>query len=451
MKAAALWCVALTAASVVDGLPAQEHGVPPVPIDTFRLNNGLSVIVSESHPSPVAAVSVWYRVGNSTEQPDANALAHLIEHLALQESDNLATGEADLLIRRAGGFQVTGTDADRTAFLQVVPSNRVNLALWIEAERMHRLALSDDRLSREMVRLTVERNGELLGRPYARARLAADTLATDFVPYKRAAGLAGAVPTYPDEEVLRRFYAQYFAPDNAVLAVAGDVDPVQVRSLVEGMFGGIGGGSGVPGPSGYPEVPRRDGERRGQVLEEFATHQFLSVVFTAPEAAHDDQYALALLVRVLGAGRGSRLRQVLIHDRHLATALTATLNRRLGPGTVAIDVVAADGVPLHALEGELLGEIERLRSEPITEQEMRAALNQWKLAEITSRLSARSRVEALQRHSLYFGDPHRINEEVSRYEAVTADDVQRVAAKYFTAENRTVVLSPSRASESGRR
>jgi zinc protease len=430
----------------VGGVSAQERGLPEIPVDTFRLQNGLLVIVNETHSSPVAAVSAWYRVGNSPEEPDANALAHLIEHLALGESENLAAGQAELLITRAGGFQLAGTDADRTGFLQVVPSNRVNLALWIEAERMHRLVFSDDG-----ARLTSERDAALLGRPHARARFAADTLATDFVPYKHSAGLAGVVPADPDGNRLRRFYERYFAPDNAVLAVAGDVDPVQVRSLVEDMFGGIPRGPGVLEPTGFPDAPRRDGERRGRVSEEFSTHPFLSVVFTTPGAAHDDQYALALLVRILGAGRGSRLHQALVHERSLARTLTATLNRRRGPGTVAIDVVAADGVSLDVLEAQVLGVVERLGAEPVTDEELRAALNQWKAAEMISRLSARSRVEALQRHFLYFGNAHRINEEVTRYEAVTTGEVQRVAAKYFTAENRAVVVSPSRTGARGAR
>ena len=439
------------AALAACGVSAQDHGLPDIPVDTFRLENGLLVIVSETHSSPVVAVSVWYRVGSSSEEPDANALAHLIEHLVLQESENLAAGQAELLIARAGGFQVAGTDADRTGFLQVVPSNRVNLALWIEAERMHRLVISDGGLRSQMAWLTRERDGELLGRPYARARFAADTLATDFVPYKHSTGFAGAVPTEFDGDMVRRFYERYFAPDNAVLAVAGDVDPVQVRSLVEDMFGGIRRGPGIFKPTGFPEAPRRDGERRGQVREEFSEHPFLSIAFTTPGASHDDQYALALLVRVLGAGRGSRLQQALIHERSLARTLTATLNRRLGPGTVAVDVVAAEGVSLDVLEARILTEVARLAAEPVTDQELRAALNQWNAAEIASRLSARSRVEALQRHSLYFGDPNRINGEVMRYEAVTAGEIQRVAAKYFTAENRTVVLFPSRTGPRGGR
>lgn len=426
------------------GVSAQQYGLPELPVDTFRLENGLFVVVNETHTSPVAAVSVWYRVGSSPEEPYANALAHVIEHLALQESENLPPGRADLLITRAGGFQVAGTDADRTGFLQVVPSNRVNLALWIESERMDRLVFSDDGLRSRMARVTSERDGTLLGRPYARARFAADTLATDFVPYKRSAGLAGAAPTDTDVDRIRHFYERYFAPDNAVLAVAGDVDPLQIRSLVEDIFGRIQRGPGVFEPAEFPDAPRHDGERRGRVGEEFSTHSFLSVVFTTPGAAHDDQYALALLVRILGAGRGSRLQKALVHDRRLARTLTATLNRRRGPGTVAIDVVAAEGVSLDVLEAQILEEVERLGAESVTDQELRTALNQWKAAEITSRLSVRSRVEALQRHLLYFGDAHRINGEVTRYDAVTADDIQRVAAKYLTAENRAVVFAPVR-------
>ncbi len=165
MKKGALSAALALAALAAGGVSAQDHGLPDIPVDTFRLENGLLVIVSETHSSPVAVVSVWYRVGNSPEEPEANALAHLIEHLVLQESENLAAGQAELLIARAGGFQVAGTDADRTGFLQVVPSNRVNLALWIEAERMHRLVISDGGLRSQMAWLTRERDGELLGRP----------------------------------------------------------------------------------------------------------------------------------------------------------------------------------------------------------------------------------------------------------------------------------------------
>ncbi len=434
-------CSLLLCAVTVGSVVGQEHGLPEIPIDTFTLANGLFVIVSEAHASPVAAVSVWYRVGASPQEPSANALAHLVEHMALQESENLAAGELDWLVARAGGVHLAGTDADRTAFLEVLPSNRVNLGLWLEAERMHRLVISDAGLQSQLDRVSAERNGELFGRPYGRARLAIDTLATDYAPYKRSVGLATALPQSLDAADLRRFYGRYFTPDNAVLAVAGDVDSGQIRSLVEDFLGSIPRGPGVPPLAPFPASPRTDGERRGEMRDAFASDRLLSMAFTIPGARHDDQHALALLVRVLGAGSSSRLQRALVRGRALASHLSATLNRWLGPGTVSIDVLVAEGVPVAELESALTLELERLASEPVTARELRAALNQWKAAEIASRLSVRSRVEALQRHALYLGDPFRINEELARYESVTTDDIRRVADRYLGADNRTVVIT----------
>lgn len=416
-------------------------GLPEVPIDTFTTPNGLFVIVSETHEASVAAVSVWYRVGASPEQPHANALAHLVQHLAWGRTENLSAGEMDRLIAGVGGARFADTDADRVAFTQVVPSDRVNLALWIEAERMSRLVISEPDVAVQVGRLTAERNRVLRGGPYRMARLTLDTLSTDYGPYKRATGLAGLLPDSVDAASARAFYGRYFAPDNAVLAVAGDVDPVEVRALVKKSFGDAARARSRPPRPDGPVGPRTDGERRGRLTDAFASDRLFSVAFNVPEGGHSDQEALALLARVLGGGRASRLRRTLVYERGLARDLTVTLNRRVGPGTLAVHALVADGVPVSRLETVLASELERLTVEPLEARELRAALNQWKTAEMVARLGVRSRVEALQRHVLYHGDPFRINEESARFERITTEDIRRVAERYLRAENRTVLVT----------
>jgi len=237
--------------------------VPEIPVETFTLDNGLRVIVSEDHSTPVVAVNMWYHVGSAHEEPGRSGFAHLFEHMLFEETENLADGQMDELVNRAGGFSSGTTNTDRTAYFEVLPSNRLNLALWLHAERMARLRVSQENFDTQREVVKEERRLRVENQPYVGAQLTLDTLAQqDYRPYAHTViGSMDDLNAATLDDV-QAFYDNYYAPNNAVLAIVGDVTVDDARALVEQYLGDIPAGPSVPSLPEPPSVPRTDGERR---------------------------------------------------------------------------------------------------------------------------------------------------------------------------------------------
>lgn len=424
------------------GGPAQAGlALPPLPVDTFSLDNGLRVIVSEDPSTPLVAVSMWYHVGSGHEPEGRSGFAHLFEHLLFEETENLEDGEMDRLITRAGGVNNGTTDSDRTAYWELLPSNRLNMALWLHAERMDRLRLSERGLATQRDVVKEERRMRYDNQPYAQAQLTLDTLSQDYRPYRHT-----TIGTMEDLEAatagdVRAFYESYYVPNNAVLTVVGDVTVAQVRALAEEYLGGIARGDDPPALPAPPAAPRTDGERRVVLDDPMAQLPLLWMAFTIPPAGHPDQYALSLLSTIFSGGESSRLYRRLVQEERAALDMISLLDRRRGTGTFRFGALPNHDVDVGRLEALILEEIERLREEGVTAAELRKAMSQRRAAEVTGRLRAQSKAEELQRLMLHHGDPFLVNRELARYEAVTLDDVRRVARTYLTPGNRTVVIA----------
>ncbi|MGH7720696.1 MAG: M16 family metallopeptidase [Gemmatimonadaceae bacterium] len=252
----------LAAAAVgVAGSPlAAQRSIPPITFSTFTLGNGLEFIVHEDHSTPVVAVVVSYDAGGVYDPPGRSGFAHLFEHLMFQETEHLERGELARLVSDAGGFTNGATAAEWTIYVDVLPSHRLDLAFWLEAERMTRLTVTEENFRREREVVREEGRQRSGGQPDARAsaRTLFDTLATDYAPYDRARSATDLdMATVAD---VREFYEQYYSPNNATISVVGDITVAEVRTLAERYFGRVPRGQPTPPLPSPTPTPRTTGE-----------------------------------------------------------------------------------------------------------------------------------------------------------------------------------------------
>lgn len=420
------------------GVSAQS--TPPIDYETFTLDNGLQFIVHEDHSVPIVHVEVWYDVGSAHEPEGRSGFAHLFEHMMFINTDHLEQGEFDSYINRAGGSLNGTTNKDRTAYFETVPSNYVNVALWLEADRMANLVVNEENFQREREVVKEERRLRVDNQPYGEALMTIDTLSQDWEPYRHTViGSMDDLDAATSEDA-RQFYERFYVPNNAAVAVAGDVTVDQVRTLAERYFGHM-----APGPERaelppMPPAPRTDGERRVTVEDDKATLPLFLSVYTIPAEGHGDVPALELMGRILMTGESSRLNQRLVKEERAALQIFGGASAGLGPGSLSVYGVPNQGVDVSRVESLIWEELERIRAEGVTERELRKAQNQTRAGLIMSRQRAASKASMLQSYRRQ-GDISEINRAVDEYMAVTVDDIRRVAETYLTPANRTVVIA----------
>ena len=423
-------------------LSAQESGVgasAPVaavlPVETFRLDNGLTVVLSEDHSAPVTAVSMWYHVGGAYEFEGHTGLAHLLEHLLGSRVWGLSEAEVERLVSDAGGVATVSTDVDRTAFEMVVPSGALELA-----GRMADSPFDDSLLTVATAAVAVEARAQIDAQPYARSQIVVDTLVSAYAPYRNPLvgrpGLEGI-----DAALVMRFHEIYYVPANAVLTIVGDASRAQVEALVRRYYASIDDRPVPPRLPPFPTVPAGTVEGRATVEDPVAAAPLLWIAYAVPEAVDEDLYALSLLSSVISAGQSSRLDSVLVERTQVARDVVSVLNRRKGPGSLLLGALPTDGTEPERLERVLLSVIDDIRESGVTDGELEQAKNQRRATEVAARLTLAGRASELQRHQLYGGRAVRANGELERYDAVTPEDILRVARQYLTAENRAVVLA----------
>ncbi|MEK9501888.1 M16 family metallopeptidase [Gaopeijia maritima] len=426
--------------------------VPPLAIDTFTLDNGLRVIVSEDHSTPIVAVEMWYHVGSAHEPEGRTGFAHLFEHLAFEHTEGMADGEFANLITRAGGVYNGETDADRTAFHEVLPANRVNLALWSHAERMARLRIGEDDFTTQRNVVKEERRLRVDNQPYAVSRLSLDSVAfRHYEPYRHSA--MGSMDDLDSAGVsdARAFYERFYGPNHAVLAVVGAVGADDVRAMAEEYFGALERAPEMPVLPPAPDAPRTDGERRHEEVDPLAQLPLVWMAHGLPAASHPDYLPITLLTQILGTGESSRLRRRLVTEEGAALDVVAEIDRRRQAGMLVIGAAPNASVDPARLEALLAEELRLIASEGVAPEELEAARNQVLTGAVTERMTVASKASLLQRYTLVHGSPFGVNRELARFDEVTVDDLRRVAATYLTAANRTVVVvRPGRAAGAAR-
>jgi len=435
------------AAGALFGVVASSATLPgqgsQIVIDKSTLANGLRLQLVEDHSSQVVAVSLWFDVGARDELKGKTGFAHLFEHMMFQGSANIKKAEYFQLIERAGGRTNANTQYDITRYYEEVPSNRLNLALWLEAERLRSLNVSAENLKNQIEAVKEERRLRVDNQPYGSAIWEATlSLFDEGSCFAYAHSLIGSMDDLNASSVadVKAFFDRYYAPNNAVLTVAGDIKPAEVKKLVEQYFGSLQRQPEVAKPA--CDQPFNVGAKRTRVPDDKATLPAVLTLYRVPAAGHADYPALDLLTTILGTGESSRFNTVLARDKKLALGQQLYLNPfgpRRGPGMWMALAIANQGVHPDSLEAGMLAEIARVASEGVTEAELSKAKNQFRASKTSERQTAFEMTEAIQAATFYLGSAEAINTDLDRYTKVTVADLKRVAAQYLVPANSLIV------------
>ena len=414
-----------------------------LPIDTFRLPNGLFVTLSEDHTAPIVAVNLWYHVGSANERAGRTGFAHLFEHMLFQGSANVAANEHFELIQRAGGTLNGSTWLDRTNYYETVPSNQLAIALWLEADRMGRLlpAMTQQKLDTQRDVVKNERRWSVDNQPYGTWWEKLPALA--FPPtHPFHHSLIGSMEDLSAASLddIAEFFATYYTPDNAVLSIAGDFDPDEVRRLIDDYFSSIPRGANRP-PLPSMEVPSTFGDWRREVVSDAVMLPRLYLAFRSPVFGSAEYYAASVTGAVLGMRRGSRLHRALVRERQIASEATAfTFDLPKGSDLLVVDVTARPGIDADVLEHEVTREIDALRDGGVSDAEVTRAVALIETDFVASMQAAGERADKLSLFATYFGDPRLLNDQVDRYRAVTTNDINAFVQARLGPDNRVSLL-----------
>jgi predicted Zn-dependent peptidase len=417
------------------------------PITERTLDNGLRVIASPDHAAPSVAVNLWYDVGSRHEQVGQNGqlgrtgFAHLFEHVMFQGSAHVASGQHIALMQAAGASVNATTWFDRTNYFETLPTGGLDLALWLEADRLGTLldALTDDNLDNQREVVKEEKRQRYDNVPYGNAmeRLVELTFPPDH-PYGHTTIGSMADLDAATLADVRAFFATHYLPNNAVLTIAGDVDPDTAFVKAATYFGHLAAGQ-LPDPPPDVELPPLVDAPRAEIS---ATVPADAVYLTwrLPRRGTTAFDALDLTFSVLGHGQTSRLHKHLVRNLQIAESATATTMGLIGGNSFGFAYARArDGVSLELLEAELIDQVAALSSEGPTEQELRRAKAQFERSWLHELARIDSRADALGEHATLLGDPHLVNTRVSEIAAVEAEDVTAASATWFGPEHRATL------------
>jgi len=412
----------------LDGLAVQRETLP----------NGLRVVMSPDRSIPTVAVAVYYDVGSRNEVRGRSGFAHLFEHMMFQGSANVAKGEHFQLVLNRGGSMNGTTSTDRTNYFETLPSNELSLGLWLEADRMKSLAITQENFENQRQTVMEERRQSYDNRPYAQSWLRINELAYgDYWPYSHSTiGDMEDLKAAPLSAV-QEFFDAYYAPNNAVLTIVGDFSPDEAMGLVNQYFGDIpkrGRPAYEPG-----EIPPQTAERVETMVDPLAQLPAFHVGWHIPPAREPDHYALELLSILLGDGDSSRLYQKLVKQKELLQELHIATDDRRGPDLFSVWAVVAPGKKAEAARTILFDEIESIAKRGVTERELQKVKNRVRSMFVFGLESNLSRAMMLSTFELYWGDAALLKRELDAYLKVTADDIKRVAGQYFAPSNRTVL------------
>ena len=415
---------------------------PTVSFTDERLANGLRLIIAEDHLAPVAAINIWYNVGSKHEVEGKTGFAHLFEHVMFQGSRNVAKAEHIALIQAAGGTMNGTTWLDRTNYYETMPSHQLELALWLEADRMGTLleALSQENLDNQREVVKNEKRWSYDNRPYGswNEKLQAHLYPPEHPYHHTTIGSTEDLDAASVEDV-GGFFRTWYAPNNAVLSVVGDVDPAAVRRWVERYFGSIPANPAIP-RLGDLSLPPHLGEEHREIVYDKVPLPRVYVAFRAPVYGDQRLDALDIAAQVLAGGKGSRLHRRLVRDERIAqdVALFA-LGLVGGASIVAGWATVRPGVEVSRVETAFHEELQRLGREPISDDELERARALIESDELSALQRVEERADRLSMYATLFDDPGLINRMLARYLAVTAERIRDVAAGVFRTDNRVVV------------
>jgi zinc protease len=429
-------------------MPLRNHQPMPIPIDTFQLPNGLRVVLSEDHTAPIVAVNLWYHVGSANERTGRTGFAHLFEHMLFQGSVDVGANEHFEFVQRAGGTLNGSTWLDRTNYFETVPSNQLELALWLEANRMGWLlpAMTQQKLDTQRDVVQNERRWSMDNQPYGTwwERLPALCFPATHPFHHSLIGSMTDLDAASLEDIAA-FFATYYTPDNAVLSIAGDFEPAEARAMVERQFAQIPRGAGKPT---LPDMtlPPTFGEPLREVVPDDVMLPRLFLGLRSPAFGTDEYYAASIAGAILGLRKGSRLYRALVREQQIAADAQAfTYDLAKGSDLLVIDVTARPETTVDALEDAVHAELDRLVADGVTEDEVTRVVRLIETELVAAMQSASERADRLSLFATYFDDPTLVNAQADRYRAVTVARVNAIVRERLGHENRASLVYVPRA------
>jgi len=416
--------------------------VPTVAFSDDRLSNGLRLIVAEDHLAPVVAINIWYDVGSKHEQPGKTGFAHLFEHVMFQGSRHVAKAEHIALIQAAGGTMNGTTWLDRTNYFETLPSHQLDLGLWLEADRMATLldALSQENLDNQREVVKNEKRWSYDNRPYGswQEKLQAHLYPSDHPYHHSTIGSMEDLDAASLDDV-KAFFQTYYAPNNAVLSVVGDVDTDAVRASVERYFGAIPPNPSIP-PLRDMSLPPTLGREIREVVEDRVPLPRIYVGFRAPVFGDHRLDALEVAGQILAGGKGSRLHRRLVRDERIAQDVALFALGFVGGASVAAGwATVRPGIAVDRVEAAFHEELQRLAVEPVSDDELARARALIEADELGALQRVEERADRLSMYTTLFDRPALINEMLGRYLAVTPEAILEVVGATFRQDNRLVL------------
>ena len=426
---------------------AQTNAKGRVDFKETVLKNGLRVITVEDHTAPVISINVTYNVGSRNERKGRTGFAHLFEHMMFKGSENVGSGEHFTLVFNNGGNMNGTTNEDRTNYFEALPANQLDLAIFLEADRMKSLAITKENLDNQRNAVQEERRLGVDNVAYGKSSETLQELLYDNFAYKHTViGSMDDLNAASVEDV-SDFFKTYYAPNNAVLVLVGDFKTEEALAKIRKNF------ESIPRQPNPPAVdmtePEQKAERRAIVEDALARLPQVDIAFKTVPGNTPDFYALQVLSSALQSGQSSRLYQKLVKEKEMATGVGGFADEKRGTGALYISATYKPNMKTEDVEAAIYEEIERIKREGIADWEVQKAKNATRRNYINSLLSSLSRANTIGQYAVYYNDPNLINTRLDKVNAVTKEDVMRVANKYLKPTNRTVVVTTLKAKTAG--
>jgi predicted Zn-dependent peptidase len=422
--------------------PTAVVALPQLPFEKYTLPNGLEVILHEDHRMPEVVVDVWYKVGSKDEVPGRTGFAHLFEHVMFQGTKHVPEDKHFEYLQKAGASNVNGsTSSDRTNYFEVVPSNQVELALWLESDRMGFLLdrpAFKETLDNQRDVVKNERRQRVENRPMGLvSKVQLEALYPPQHPYYHE--VIGSMEDLSVASVddVKSFFRVNYAPGNATLTLAGDFDRPKVKELIDKYFGPIPA-LGSPPRQAVPALPQVVGQKR-IAMEAKIQQPFIYVSYLSPPSFAPGDRELDLIANLLANGKSSRLYRRLVYDLKIAQSISASEESQKLASTFEISASPMPGHTTDELLAVIDEEIDKLRSQPVEPHELDRAKNQLESDTIRNLEPLLARAERLQSYDQLVGDPGYIGEDLRLYRAVDPPAIQRVASEFLRKDARVIV------------
>ena len=418
--------------------------LPRIPVERYALPNGMTVLLSEDRSAPVVAVDIWYHVGSKNEKPGRTGFAHLFEHLMFQGSQHIAEERHFKLVEEAGGDINGSTNNDRTNYFEIVPSNELELALWLESDRMGYLlpAMTDKKLDSQRDVVKNERRQRVDNQPFgSQFEIIAAALYPPTNPYSWPVIGSMADLTAASSDDVKDFFRTYYAPNNATLAVVGDFDATKAKAWIEKYFGGLPSGPAIT----RPVVPPTTLAANKRLVLEDTKARLPQLVFVWPTVGDVDPDAspLQALANVLTRDRTSRLSKLLVYDRQLATSVNAFSGTDENTGEFYINVSPRPNASLTQIETLVDSVVASVIAAPPSDREVQRTKNFVNVSAVTGLQSTLGKAEQLLDGQTYYRDPLHVVTELKEFRALTPADVHRVAQKYLSGGHLVLSMIPA--------